>query len=90
MTILDKLLKRSPQEPRQSATRVDARMSDEQRERELERLRDEGCNQRSEEEVVRYQRRLARLRAHGVPVRQTARADWEERQARRHQRRLVA
>lgn len=91
MAIFGKLLKRSnDDEPRSSATRVETRMSAEERERELARLREDTNAVRSQQEEERYQRRLARMKARGIPLRLVSRQDWEDRRERRAQRHMVA
>lgn len=90
MSLLKKLLTLGEPLPQSSATRVGAKMSDEERERGLARLREDSRQVRSAEEEAYYQRRLQSLRSRGMPVRLISKSDWEDRRARIKQRHLVA
>jgi len=90
MTILKSLGVKDPESHHNAATRVDKRMSEEERERELARLREENLKGPSEEDKERYQRKLERLKARGIPLRLVNKADWEQRKARITQRHMVA
>ena len=86
MALLKNLLTSTSSPTGSHATRVEARMSEEERERELERLRQENDTSRSNEEAERYQRKLRSMRARGIPLRLVSRSDWEKRRARISQR----
>lgn len=90
MTILKNLLTPGEPLPQSNATRVSTKMSDEEREQELARLREESSQVRTKEEEAHYQRRLQSMRSRGIPIRLISKADWEERKARIQQRHLVA
>ncbi len=90
MAILDKLLNRSEPAPPCNATRVDTKMSDEEKELELQRLREEGNQIRTKEEEEDYQRKLQSMRSRGIPLRLVSKTDWERRRARMQQRHMVA
>lgn len=90
MAILNKFLNRSEPVLPCSATRVDTKMSDEEKELELQRLREEGNQFRSKEEEAHYQRKLQSMRSRGIPLRLVSKTYWEKRQARKQQRHLVA
>lgn|GEM_PF-2804838 len=89
MVIFQRLPTHSKDRPG-SATRVETRMSDQEKEQELERLRQSNNQTRTKEEQAHYQKQLKSMKSRGIPLRLQAKNDWEERRARIQQRKFVA
>lgn len=88
MTLLTKLFSNSsdPQPSSSAASRVETRMSDQQKAQELARLKALSEQGPSEEARQYYQAQRDKLRAQGVPLRLVAKTDYDLRQARMAQR----
>ncbi|MBY4676103.1 hypothetical protein [Marinobacterium arenosum] len=87
MTLLTKLFSNSSdQQPNIAASRVEARMSDEQKAEELARLKALSEQGPSEETREYFQQQRDKLRARGIPLRLVDKTDYEQRRARIAQR----